>query len=326
MFDAEERLVLANDRYAEIYGLEPGHLRPGHDAARAGRAPHCQGPLSRADRRRRLAATCASASPCEARTISSAGRATGAYSRSRSIRAHEGGWVVTLQDITEREELNARLKEQNDAAAAARGGAGRAEYALRCRHQQHVAGHVPVRCAAAHRVRQRPLRRDLWADARAGEAGHDAARDLRGSRGARAPTASDPDGEFHSRRPGALQQAHVGDPEAGRWALHLCRAAADARRRPAQHARGHHRARAAQRPAHQAERAAERSASRSSTSRNEQLDAALDNMLQGLAMYDSEQRLVMCNKRYAEMYGLVARAGEARHAAARDHRASHRQG
>ena len=29
MFDAEERLVLANDRYAEIYGLEPGHLRPG---------------------------------------------------------------------------------------------------------------------------------------------------------------------------------------------------------------------------------------------------------------------------------------------------------
>ena len=29
MFDAEERLVLANDRYAEIYGLEPQHLRPG---------------------------------------------------------------------------------------------------------------------------------------------------------------------------------------------------------------------------------------------------------------------------------------------------------
>ena len=29
MFDAEERLVVANDRYAEVYGLEPGHLRPG---------------------------------------------------------------------------------------------------------------------------------------------------------------------------------------------------------------------------------------------------------------------------------------------------------
>jgi NO-binding membrane sensor protein with MHYT domain len=29
MFDAQERLVLANDRYAEIYGLEPQHLQPG---------------------------------------------------------------------------------------------------------------------------------------------------------------------------------------------------------------------------------------------------------------------------------------------------------
>ena len=38
--------------------------------------------------------------------------------------------------------------------------------------------------------------------------------------------------------------------------------------------------------------------------RNEQLDAALNNMLQGLAMYDSQCRLVMCNRRYAEMYGL----------------------
>ena len=38
--------------------------------------------------------------------------------------------------------------------------------------------------------------------------------------------------------------------------------------------------------------------------RNEQLDAALNNMLQGLAMYDSKFQLVMCNRRYAEMYGL----------------------
>ena len=39
--------------------------------------------------------------------------------------------------------------------------------------------------------------------------------------------------------------------------------------------------------------------------RNEQLDAALDNMSQGLAMFDAEQRLIVCNKRYAEMYGLT---------------------
>ena len=31
----------------------------------------------------------------------------------------------------------------------------------------------------------------------------------------------------------------------------------------------------------------------------------MNNMSQGLAMFDDEQRLVVCNKRYAEMYGLT---------------------
>src|SRR6185295_19638033 len=35
------------------------------------------------------------------------------------------------------------------------------------------------------------------------------------------------------------------------------------------------------------------------------LDAALANMSQGLCMYDAEQRLVVANSRYAEMYGLT---------------------
>ena len=38
---------------------------------------------------------------------------------------------------------------------------------------------------------------------------------------------------------------------------------------------------------------------------NDQLDAALNNMSQGLAMFDSEQRLVVCNQLYGEMYGLT---------------------
>jgi diguanylate cyclase (GGDEF)-like protein/PAS domain S-box-containing protein len=38
---------------------------------------------------------------------------------------------------------------------------------------------------------------------------------------------------------------------------------------------------------------------------NQQLDAALNNMTQGLAMFDSEQRLMICNQRYAEMYSLT---------------------
>lgn len=35
-----------------------------------------------------------------------------------------------------------------------------------------------------------------------------------------------------------------------------------------------------------------------------QLDTALENMSQGLCMFDASQRLIVCNKRYAELYGL----------------------
>src|SRR5262249_54183825 len=38
--------------------------------------------------------------------------------------------------------------------------------------------------------------------------------------------------------------------------------------------------------------------------RNVQLDAALNNIVQGLAMFDAEHRLVLCNRRYVEIYGL----------------------
>jgi NO-binding membrane sensor protein with MHYT domain/methyl-accepting chemotaxis protein len=39
--------------------------------------------------------------------------------------------------------------------------------------------------------------------------------------------------------------------------------------------------------------------------RNVQLAAALDNMTQGLCMFDGSARLVICNERYLEMYGLT---------------------
>src|SRR5262249_29315656 len=40
--------------------------------------------------------------------------------------------------------------------------------------------------------------------------------------------------------------------------------------------------------------------------KSDQLDTALNNMSQGLCMFDAHQRLVTCNMRYAEMYGLGA--------------------
>src|SRR5262249_51044455 len=44
-------------------------------------------------------------------------------------------------------------------------------------------------------------------------------------------------------------------------------------------------------------------ASLAQTSRH--LDAALNNMSQGLCMFDREQRLIVCNKQYGEIYGLT---------------------
>ena len=43
---------------------------------------------------------------------------------------------------------------------------------------------------------------------------------------------------------------------------------------------------------------------------NVKLDAALKHMSQGLVMFDGEQRLVMCNERYAAMYGIPAHLRE----------------
>ena len=39
---------------------------------------------------------------------------------------------------------------------------------------------------------------------------------------------------------------------------------------------------------------------------NLRFDAALANMSQGLSMFDSQQRVIICNERYGQMYGLSA--------------------
>src|SRR5262249_28362031 len=40
------------------------------------------------------------------------------------------------------------------------------------------------------------------------------------------------------------------------------------------------------------------------SAQNLRFDAALRNMAHGLSMFDQDQRLIVCNERYREMYGL----------------------
>lgn len=42
------------------------------------------------------------------------------------------------------------------------------------------------------------------------------------------------------------------------------------------------------------------------SSQNQRFDAAINNMMQGLCMFDQDKRLVVCNEQYARMYGLSA--------------------
>ena len=56
---------------------------------------------------------------------------------------------------------------------------------------------------------------------------------------------------------------------------------------------------------------------RSWQTQNLRFDAALNNMSQGLCMFDGEHRLVVCNARYAQMYGLPAELTAAGHAVLR---------
>ncbi len=44
--------------------------------------------------------------------------------------------------------------------------------------------------------------------------------------------------------------------------------------------------------------------SRKLHAKNAQFDVALNNMIQGLCMFDREQRLIVCNRRYLELYGF----------------------
>src|SRR5258708_16995681 len=47
------------------------------------------------------------------------------------------------------------------------------------------------------------------------------------------------------------------------------------------------------------------------TQEKQRLDTAVNNMTQGLLLFDSSQRLVVCNQRYIEMYGLSTEVGKA---------------
>jgi PAS domain S-box-containing protein len=132
MFDAQERVVIANDRFQEMYGLAPGDLKQGatlYEIA-ASRVAHgvykgiTADDVIKAVRER------------VARGVVSHVTSRLGDGRVVSVAIHPregGGWVSTHTDITEREKLSARLESQKPPAHGARGDAAGTEPTARCR-------------------------------------------------------------------------------------------------------------------------------------------------------------------------------------------------
>ena len=112
MFDAEERVVIANDRFQEMYGLEPGELKRGatlREVAASRVASGVYKGITADDVVKAVRGRVARGTVSHVTSRLGDGRIV-------SVAIHPrqgGGWVSTHTDITEREKLNARLEEQN---------------------------------------------------------------------------------------------------------------------------------------------------------------------------------------------------------------------
>ena len=113
MFDAEERVVVSNDRYARLYGLDPETIKPGTTLKqvveqRIGRGiyPGVTADFVLDEMRGRIASRRTSR---QTNRLGD-GRMVASVVQPRS----DGGWVITQEDITERENLAAQLARQNE--------------------------------------------------------------------------------------------------------------------------------------------------------------------------------------------------------------------
>ena len=110
-FDEEERLIVSNDRFAEMYNLRPDVIHPGMTLRqvielryRAGSLPAMSIDAFYASR----AAVNIADTPSDTIVKQTNGRVFVIHHRPMA----GGGWIATHSDITEREELNSRLGEQ----------------------------------------------------------------------------------------------------------------------------------------------------------------------------------------------------------------------
>jgi diguanylate cyclase (GGDEF)-like protein len=101
LFDGEHRLIVSNGRYAEIYGLSPGAIRPGSTLAEILDLRWASVGVRGMDKAAYMAATGALARDPRPR-LAMVELTDGRTIATRNQPMPDGGWVATHEDITER--------------------------------------------------------------------------------------------------------------------------------------------------------------------------------------------------------------------------------
>ena len=108
MFDSEMRLVVANDRYAQMYGLKPEQVKPGTPFREIVEARIALGAYAGANPEsyinERLAAVCEAHASTKIQTLPD-GRVLAISHKPLA----DGGWVATHEDITEQRRYEAKI-------------------------------------------------------------------------------------------------------------------------------------------------------------------------------------------------------------------------
>ena len=294
MFDSEQKVVIANDRFAEMYGQAPDEVKPGTPLRkiiehRISTGLYVGTTVDEVLRRMRERVARQTVSHMTARMGD--GRTIAVSINPRP----DGGWVTTHQDISEREKLSARLEEQNARLAEQHEQLDAAlenmlqGLAMFDAEQKLIVcnkRYVEMYALTPDQVKPGTTVREILQYRIANGFYH-----VRDTESFVSSWTSN-FGELSSR----IQELADGRiinvtrrnmPNGGRLVTHE-----DITERQKLNAQLEQQHRWLKE--HEVKVRAQ----------NVQLDAALNNMVQGLAMFDAEHRLMLCNRRYAEIYGL----------------------
>ena len=176
MFDADERLVFANDRCAALYGIAPDQLAQGTSLQQLAQYRIASGlhvGLTADEVVKTVRKQVASGKVSHFSRTLSDGRTLAVTIRPRP----DGGWVTTHEDVTEHVRLNARLAEQNERLRRQEKEFKAQNLILDAALETMSQGLCMFDAEPAARDLQFALCRDVRPDPGAGETRHDAAAD-----------------------------------------------------------------------------------------------------------------------------------------------------